>query len=683
MELLLCIHNHQPVGNMDFILEEAYERAYRPFLDVLSEFKNIKINLHFSGYLLSWLKEHKRPYVETIRDMIDQGMIEIVSGAMYEPILSLINEEDGISQIKMHRDYLENLFGVSPRGMWLAERVYEPHMPKTISRAGIEYIIVDDNHFKAVGLTEDELYGYYITEYEGSRLSVFPGLEVLRYAIPFKPLEEIDGYFRSLDKAKKRLAVFGDDGEKFGLWPGTFDHVYKAKWLRKFFEYLEENISWLKTVTFGEFIEKNPPEGRVYLTCNSYKEMAEWCLPPSSSIKYEHYKSTADEQLREFIKGGYFKHFLVKYEESNDMHKKMLDVSMRAKRNVEARRQVFMGQCNDSYWHGVFGGLYLPHLRASVYSHLIEAEKLLAPEKPFINCKKTDINFDGIDEIIVENNNLKAYFYLKEGGVLYELDFKPSSANLMATLKRRYEGYHEKIKKAVTSGVADGTKTIHDLVISKEEGLDRFLHYDWYRRASFIDHVMGRDVTFDSFYKSKYCEPGDFVKEMYQGTTKKEKGKIRLSLERKGHYWKTDTGSTLSVKKDFLFEAEKPGFEVEYRIEGEPTEPFLFGVEFNFSLLGTGGGRFMETEGGRFDLTETGRLNPTKYVKLHDPYQHVEIFLEFGEQVEVWTHPVEVVSLSEYGFERNYQSTMVLPIWPIDLKEGERPFKIRLGLTKI
>ncbi len=682
MHLILCIHNHQPVGNMDFILEEAYTKAYRPFIELMGEFKSIKISLHFSGYLLNWLNDNKPEYIASLKKLVQKGRIEIISGAMYEPILPLLSEEDGISQITMHMDFSEKLFGRRPKGMWLAERVYEPHLPKTMSKAGILYTVVDDNHFKSVGLTDDELFGYYVTEFDGNTLSIFPGLEFLRYAVPFKPVEEIDAYFKNVEKKGGDLAVFGDDGEKFGLWPGTFDHVYKSGWLRSFFEYLEENNSWLKTVTIEEYFSNHTPKGRIYLGCCSYKEMAEWCLPALSAKRYEECVKDGDCRYTEFVKGGYFKHFLVKYEESNDMHKKMLSLSGKVRKNDEALKHLFMAQCNDSYWHGIFGGLYLPHLRASVYQHLIEAEKLLQPSKPFVQGRTGDINKDGFEEAIVENDELKAYFLLREGGVLYELDYKPSSVNIMATLKRRYEGYHDKIKDATSAAAAIDCTTIHELVCTKEEDLDKYLHYDWYRRASFVDHVMGKDVAFDGFYKSRYREPGDFVREPYEGTIKKEKDRVRLSMERKGHFWKDGRGIPLTIKKDVVIAKGENEIVADYLIEGDALEKFLFGVEFNFSLLGCGGDRYLEIEQGRLPLTTSDVLGPSRSVKLHDPYQQVDISLELDGAQGLWTHPVEVISLSESGFEKNYQSTMVMPLWEIDLIGGPKHIQIRLRLSK-
>ncbi|HVN95734.1 MAG TPA: alpha-amylase/4-alpha-glucanotransferase domain-containing protein [Syntrophorhabdaceae bacterium] len=667
---------------MDYIIEEAYMRAYMPFFDVLKSFLGIKINLHFSGYLFSWLQKHKPDYIELIRELARKGQIEIVCGGMYEPVLALLPEQDGISQIVMHKDLMKRVFSEEPMGMWLAERVYEPQIPRILHKAGIAYTLVDDNHFKSVGFSDEDLYGYYVTEYEGHPLSIFPGLETLRYTIPFKPLSTLDEYLKGVAGEGGDLVVFGDDGEKFGLWPGTYDSVYGEGWLESFFEYLTANRSWLTTTTFGEYAVKHPPKGRVYLECSSYKEMGEWSLPAKLARDYGELLHKTDIPYGDFLKGGYYKNFLIKYDESNDMHKKMLRLSDKAQKHDEARRHIFMAQANDSYWHGVFGGLYLPHLRASVYGHLIEAEKLLDPGKPFVSGYIEDVNMDGHDEAVLVNDIVEATFLLKEGGVLYGLDYKPCSANVTATLRRRYEGYHEKIREAVSPSVADGTKTIHDLIIAKEEGLDEYLHYDWYGRACLIDHVMGQDATLEAFYQSSYYEPGDFVVEPYQGTVKKSKKAVELLLERAGHFRKGGVCHELTIKKQVLLSEGQSELQVTYLIEGNVRERFLMGIEFNFAFLGSGGDRYLKTDEGRYPLTVREILPASKRVTCHDPYQKIDVSLAWDLPEAIWTFPVEVVSLSEQGFERNYQSTMIMPVWTIDLPRGKSEIHIRLDLNE-
>ena len=684
MKLILCIHNHQPVGNMDHILEEAYMRSYMPFFSVLKDFPTIKVNLHFSGFLFEWLRDRKPDYIGLLKELHGRGQLEMVSGGMYEPILALLPEEDAVAQIVMHLDLMEETFGERPRGMWLAERVYEPHLPKVMAKAGIEYTIIDDNHFKSVGLREDELYGYFATEFDGERLFIFPGLESLRYAIPFKTIEKVDECFKNINGTGGNVAIFGDDGEKFGLWPGTFDYVYeKEHWLESFFRYLTDNASWLETVKFSEYIDQAPPKGRIYLACESYKEMGEWCLPAGRAKEYAELLHAEGLAYGDFLKGGYYRYFLIKYPESNDMHKKMLRLSKRAKKNIEAKKHIYMAQANDSYWHGVFGGLYLPHLRASVYRHLIEAAKALDPKKPFVEGYIEDINFDGHDEAVVSNKEIEASFYLNEGGVLYGLDYKPSSVNIMATLKRSYEGYHEKIREAVSGSSADGTKTIHDMVMAKEEGLDRYLHYDWYRRASLVDHILGKDATVEAFYRCEYSEPGDFVKEPYHAEIVRDKKNLTLVLGRNGNFWHDHHGIPLSIEKKTIFNEKDAGFTVDYSITGDTVVPFLFGVEFNFAFLGSGGDRYLETEKGRYGLTMNGILEPASHLKFHDPYQNIEVFIDIDEPSDLWTFPVEVVSLSENGFERNYQSTMVMPVREVNLAKGPCRMHIKVALAQV
>ncbi len=658
-------------------------RAYMPFLHVLKDFPHVKMNIHFSGFLFSWIAKHKAEYVELLKTLKDRGQVEIVSGGMYEPILALLTEDDAVDQITMHQEYMADIFGGKPRGIWLTERVYEPHLPKILARAGVSYTVVDDNHFKALGMQDDELFGYFITEHGGSPVYIFPGLEFLRYAIPFKPVNIIDRYFRDAEAAGRALAVFGDDGEKFGLWPGTYNSVYGEKWLERFFLYLTENRSWLETVTLGECLSAVPPKGPVYLDCASYKEMGEWCLPASVSRHYTECRNTVENDFGLCYKGGYFKHFLVKYPESNDMHKKMYRVAEKARGNAEAQKHVFMAQCNDAYWHGVFGGLYLPHLRSAIYHHLIEAEKIIEPRTPFAGATISDINFDGHDEGILESNRMQACFLLGEGGALYELDYKPATTNIMATLSRRYEAYHEKVKAGASSGTADGATTIHDLVLSKEKDLDEYLHYDWHRRVSLVDHVLGKDVTFGEFYRGIYVEPGDFVKEPYGAVAENRKDSASLLLKREGHYWSAGRRMPLTISKEIVLEKSEDTLYANYVITGDLEEDLLLGIEFNFSFLGSGGDRYGEAGGERFALSTRGTLPASQVVRLRDPYQGVEVSLEFGTPQEMWTFPVEVVSLSESGFEKNYQSTMIMPLWALDLRSGPQRLSVTIRLQQI
>ena len=74
--------------------------------------------------------------------------------------------------------------------MWLAERVWEPHLVSSLVHADVEFVMLDDLHFRHAGVPADRLAGYYMTEELGAQLKVLPMDKTLRYTIPFRDLGE-------------------------------------------------------------------------------------------------------------------------------------------------------------------------------------------------------------------------------------------------------------------------------------------------------------------------------------------------------------------------------------------------------------------------------------------------------------------------------------------------------------
>src|SRR5207237_716500 len=183
---------------------------------------------------------------------------------------------DKIGQIERLTTFLKSNFGVRPRGMWLAERVWEPHLPRVLSEAGVEYVLVDDRHFALAGLDVDTLGGYYLTDEQGQSLRVFPINQRLRYLIPFAGVDEVFEYLAAW-RGRAPAITMVDDGEKFGAWPGTYARVYEEGWLERFFDRLL-STPWLEPTTLADVVERVPASGRVYLPTASYGEMGEWAL---------------------------------------------------------------------------------------------------------------------------------------------------------------------------------------------------------------------------------------------------------------------------------------------------------------------------------------------------------------------------------------------------------------------
>ncbi|MCX6825968.1 MAG: DUF1926 domain-containing protein [candidate division Zixibacteria bacterium] len=696
-KLAIGLHNHQPVGNFDSVFEEAHNQAYLPFLRVLEKFPRIRLSLHQSGILWNWQEKKHPEYFELVRKLIAAGQIELMTGGFYEPILPSIPDRDKLGQIALLNDYLKAKFGARCAGLWLAERVWEPHLPKILNQTGVEYLPIDDTHFLYAGLELDDLKGVFITEEEGAMVKVLPIQKKLRYLIPFGTVEKvIDELKYRSDKNAGGLAIYADDGEKFGVWPHTNEHCYGDGWLEDFFAALCENSDWLEVCTLGE-AAMTEPVGRIYLPTAAYTEMLHWSLPAKAFTGYEEIENLLKEtgQLEKYgryIRGGHWRGFLTKYEEANFMHKRMLLVSnqlndymVKNPQDTEtikrAKHYLYAGQCNCPYWHGVFGGLYLPHLRTAIYENLIQAEKLLKSNKAAVILQtEIDYDCDGHPEVIVSTDKFWAAFKPSSGGMLVELDNYECNFNLCDTLRRRQEGYHWKLSQAqLDNGKIDKTASIHDVVLTKEVGLEKLLVDDWYLRRCFIDHFLPPETDIDRFLTGHFGEQGDFVLGAYEYRPDKERGTI--ILRRKGHLWRSDGVKAVTIEKRFYFAGNSEVISVNYSLTADDEDIYnvRLGIENNFNFqAGHSDDRYPFFGGVKKPNTFLDSLITQKNcgtVIIRDDWRRFSVALSADKKAEIWHVPILTISLSEGGFEKVYQGTSLVHIFDLSLKKG-RPFEV-------
>ncbi len=701
INLILGIHNHQPIGNFESVFEQSYNRAYRPFIDLLERFPSIKLTQHYSGILLDWLKRRRPEFLQQINKMVQRGQVEMMGGAYYEAILPIIPDADKRAQLEKLTHELHSLFGTRPHGMWLAERVWEQHLTKFIAEAGLRFVAVDDTHFKYAGLSEYELLGYYMTEEQGRTLAIFPISKKLRYTIPFRPVSDTIEYLRGMSTEEgDRVVVYADDGEKFGGWPKTYDHVYGNLWLEDFFKALSDNREWIRILHFSEALERLSPVGRIYLPNASYAEMMQWVLRPRHFGQYEEIEADLKKQGRweryePFFKGGFWRNFSVKYPEINTMHKKMLRVSERARRvaldkksNRKKLQDVFehlwAAQCNDPYWHGVFGGFYLPVLRYPIFQNLIAAERKLdtIEKRKSVNIELTDFDADGKKEVIVETPTISCYIKPDHGGSVFELDFKSISLNLLDVVSRREEGYHKKLAQASGQQSSnDSAESIHDIVLTKEEGLEHYLHYDWYRHGSLIDHFFGAAASVESVQACSYQELGDFVNQPYDVKVRRKAASDAVELVRRGAVWQGEIRHGIEVGKTLSFRPKESTIEIDYTIKNhEPRAIDLwFGIEFNVGLqAGDAPDRYYYADDVTIperNLRSRGELAVLQALGLRDEWLGVDVRIEVERPATFWRFPIETISLSEEGFERIFQSSVVIPHWRFRL---EKEWRVKL-----
>ncbi len=712
ISLALTIHNHQPVGNFGWVFSEVYGQAYLPMLEALERHPAVHLSLHYSGPLLDWLRAERPEFIARLATLVARDQVEILGGGYYEPVLASLPERDRIGQLRRMADELEVLFGRRPGGAWLAERVWEPDLPTSLVAGGYAWTILDDAHFRAAAIPEADLWGPYTTEDQGQRLTVFGTEQGLRYRIPFRDVEEVIDYLRvhATDDGT-RVGMMGDDGEKFGAWPTTWQHCWgDGRWVDRFFEALEANAGWLATTTPSAWLADHRPIGRVYVPTGSYAEMGEWALPADESREFSavlHAAQAAGRPETRWLRGAFWRNFQVKYREINDLHKQMLRTSAKVNamdpgpNRLAARDHLYRGQSNDCYWHGLFGGIYISHMRLATYEHLIAAEDLadIAADQLHVG-EIRDLDMDGQDDVRLAGPGQVVTVDLTAGAGIGGWDIRAVRHALAAVMRRRPEAYHERLRAreaelaaAVAATASPATRaqggddgaapaSIHDIVLIKERGLSDQLHYDPYERRSGLVRFLAPGTDPETWASAGADELGDAI----DGPFEVERLELdRLVATRLARVRQPRSGapSEVQVTKELLLGGDRrhPTLDLVLTVENrsDRTLEALLGLEWTLTMLGGGGNpsAWWEVDGQRTGHDTHGAAASVSALAQGNDYVGVAVATSVSTPATAWWSPVETISNSESGFERVYQGSGLLLGWPLALSPGGT-FSVRI-----
>ena len=404
-------------------------------------------------------------------------------------------------------------------------------------------------------------------------------------------------------------------------------------------------------------------------------------------------------RVKQFVRAGFWRNFLVKYPEANEMYSRMMQVSQRVEQAAsgevdphvrplldEARRELYRAQCNCPYWHGAFGGLYLPHLRNAVYSKLIAADTLLeraaGRSGHGVDIQADDFNLDARKEIRLAGDRLVAYLAPGRGGHLYEVDLRAINTNLLATLNRRPEPYHDLIRQHAgqATNEAGGGVDPNGGIRFKQPDLDQKLQYDAWPRKSLVDHFLQPGLSREAFVNG-HGGLGNFVEGVYQSKLRRSDERVEACLWRDGNLGPYPVKVTKTIALDAC---EGGTLDIHYLLENLPAGlPIHFAVEFNFAAMPAGANdRYFYGVYGQSLGPLESRLDtePMSRIGLVDEWLGVDAALDTSEPAGFWTLPIQTVSQSESGFELVHQSCAVVPHWQFTAPD-DGVWRVRLSLS--
>ena len=643
IKLVFGTNSTQPLDLPEHLYEDAYQRAYKPFLTAVYNFSDLALTLHYSGPLLSWLERRHPEFITVLREIVDRKQAEILGGGFYEPLLPLIPPSDRVGQIEMMTTFLRKSFGRRSRGFWLSKQIWDNQMANTLNSCGMEYTFLDEARFRDAGIRESRLFQPVLTEEQGKAVKVFPLCRRIQDMMFICSPDEVIGELKKLSNecTKDSIVSLILSGESLNRDCTQETASCDTGWLESFFTKLDENRDWIELTLPGRYIRNSFPMDKRYFATTSFSNLMEWK------------KDSFIPQNGENAGDCNFRHFLTVYPESNLLYSKMMYAHILTNqvrgdkyRKKSSKEELWKGQNHSSYWHGRDKGIYNIQLRHSAYRFLIEAEKTTREKGIFIPALiPMDFDLDGLNEYLYQGHTLNAYCHQK-GGALIELDYLPSSWNYLNTLCRH----------------RDGTGSGHQR--------------DGYLRKAFHDHLLD-SFDFDAFRSDRHKEEGDFLGGNYE-VHAHNREKHFLVFQRNGSMDRKGRKIPVKIRKQYDF--KRNSVELQYDISniGYEKVTYNFASEFNLALPNPASceSKFFCID-SRDNFNEIGsqpaEVRDIQILQVQDVMNNTSIQVDFSNNPDYfWMLPLETpYSDGQGGQELLYQGTTFMPGWEITLFPGE------------
>ena len=332
-----------------------------------------------------------------------------------------------------------------------------------------------------------------------------------------------------------------------------------------------------------------------------------------------------------------------------------MKLSPEKKKTKAMREMLYEAQANDAYWHGLFGGLYLPHLRRAVYHAIVALEGMLdkVAERPAKIVE--DLDLDGKTEIFLHNEEIQAVVRQDGSAAICEFDSYGLRHNFGDTLARQAEHYHRKIHLNQHSRhKGEGIANPHERVSLKHEITPADLALDDGQRMLFLDSLVSGDS--ETPLRGYVLRPGD--DKAAHGTFSCEQGKLLIDKR------VAVSGSRLRVS---------------YRFNGAADGKFR--TEINLAMPSCDGpaGRFIYNNQIPGGFGQMLGFEAAKKLELQDEVLGGALSLHLSAPAQIQSRPHFTVSQSEAGFEKIMQAVTLTLTWPLSRQMKELTVDIEVG----
>lgn len=129
------------------ILNKVASKCYLPtnaiLLELLQKYPEFKISFSFSGVVLEQFEQFSPETLASFQKLVETGRVEILDETFHHSLSFLYSKEEFRRQVKLHREKIEKLFGVTPAVFRHTELIYNNDLAREIESMGYKGILAE------------------------------------------------------------------------------------------------------------------------------------------------------------------------------------------------------------------------------------------------------------------------------------------------------------------------------------------------------------------------------------------------------------------------------------------------------------------------------------------------------------------------------------------------------------
>ncbi|NCB01829.1 MAG: DUF1926 domain-containing protein [Spirochaetia bacterium] len=624
---MICgVYSQIAPGTPTFILENLLSEVYKPVLTYMYQHPHKQIHLFLSGTVFEWFELYHPEINMLIADLVKKDQIELITGAFYQPLLSLLHPKDRSSHIEATTTFIRKRFGKRPKSMWLFNQMWSPNFVSTMQVCSVDRLLISTYNSNTEQTYQEEPF---VMQDIGKTIEVFPINHTVEQAIDLLRSNKI-----TLDELEQSLQQLDfSHNEKVDVVMINLDHMYQASnsntlkpsplsIFEKIFAIIENGNKQTKLLSAFPTSLSNLKKG--YLLTGWY-----------GNDSHHQGMSCVNEMLIEHNELLHLYGRLVYVSELARLYKKNKDVRKR----VETL--IMKSQSGGPFVLDSSGGCYRSEYRQYIYKHLNEAEKLIAQYEGITYPREVDIDFDGYNEVILKSRNLLGVINRK-GGVLSELNYLVTGWNYGDT----FSGSSKEITRHNLRYLEDGVpqRLFNDVLLP--HSFEDFTQYDKTKAYDTSSHYWTLEVD-----------------------DKGEEVSTSLDLE----HVPFSIGS-VEIKKVYQLKSSSVVIQYTLTNRGPRQSKGIFATEMNISLGQQPVQRQLYTveKSKNRVLNEDHKIFPNlNNFRISDEYNKTMLSIASDIRFSLYKDESIVDLETMMGKESLYQYSLFLLSCPFDLKSGE------------